>query len=306
MATADFRSDSAPPFPDRRAGEGGRGAAGDDSDVVERPRKGAWLQFRPPKDIEWNVARLPIRGLPPALEAIKIVHLTDLHLKRAWLDGYDLLLAQLERARPDLLLVTGDFVDNKRNHAAALPTLYRLLEGFRARLGCFGVLGNHDRPELGPRLGNTNVRLLTGKRELIEVEGAGGDGGGTIELIGLEGVDRRDLTQEYVHSLPPRDRLPGAVRIVLSHYPDHLKRVRSLRPDVFLAGHTHGGQCCLPGGIPILRHDSYPRRLCAGVHRVGQTWLVVGRGIGATGLPLRVFCPPEAIEIHLTRAGGEQ
>jgi hypothetical protein len=89
--------------------------------VVERPRKGAWLQLVPPRDIEWNVARLPVNGLPQALEAVKIVHLTDLHLKRAWLKGYEVLLEQLERAHPDLLLVTGDFVDSKHNHAPPPP-----------------------------------------------------------------------------------------------------------------------------------------------------------------------------------------
>lgn len=298
------RAPSVPHSAPRAAAGGSAGSTIDaalDSDVVERPRKGRWLQLVPPRDIEWNIARLPVPGLPSALESIKIVHVTDLHLKRAWLKGYEVLLEELERARPDLLLVTGDFVDNRYNPGPALPALYRLLEGFKARLGCFGILGNHDRRILAPKLEGTNVRLITGKRELIHVDGTDGAPGGTIELIGLEGILRRDLTEKWVRSIPPRSDQPATVRIVLSHYPDHLKRTQSLQADVFLAGHTHGGQICLPGGIPILRHDTFPRRLCTGVHRVGNTWLVVGRGIGSTGLPLRVFCPPEMIQIHLVR-----
>lgn len=264
--------------------------------VIERRQPGAWLQLGRPADFEWNTARLPIPGLHPDLESLRIVHVTDIHLRTRWARGYDLLLERLAAAAPDLLLVTGDFVDDKRNHVPALPTLYRLLEGFRARLGCYGILGNHDTLALGPRLAGTNVRLLSGRRELIPV------GGAAVELIGLPGARRKHLPPDFAATMPPRDgNPPGTVRIVLSHYPDHLRRTAILRPDLFLAGHTHGGQCCLPGGTPIIKHDSLPRRLCAGVHRVDDTWLVVGRGLGTTTLPIRVFCPPEVIEIRLRR-----
>jgi hypothetical protein len=127
-------------------------------------------------------------------------------------------------------------------------------------------------------------------------------GDATIELIGLPGVDRRDLDRGFVDAVPPRGATPpGTLRIVLSHFPDHLRRTEVLRPDLFLAGHTHGGQVCLPGMVPIIKHDSLPRPLTTGVHRVGPTWLVVTRGLGTTTLPLRVFCPPEVMEIVLKR-----
>jgi len=84
------------------------------------------------------------------------------------------------------------------------------------------------------------------------------------------------------------------------HFPDHLRRTAKLQPHLFLAGHTHGGQVCLPGRIPILKHDAMPRRCCSGIHRVGDTWLIVNRGFGYTTLPIRVFCPPEVLEIELT------
>jgi predicted MPP superfamily phosphohydrolase len=90
-------------------------------------------------------------------------------------------------------------------------------------------------------------------------------------------------------------------RIALAHYPDHLRLMRPLRPDVLLAGHTHGGQICLPGGIPIIRHDTLPRRQARGVHFIDGTWLVNHRGFGYTSLALRVFCPSEVIEIELVK-----
>jgi hypothetical protein len=82
-----------------------------------------------------------------------------------------------------------------------------------------------------------------------------------------------------------------------------IRSCASLTPDLFLAGHTHGGQICLPGRIPIIRHDSLARRFWLGIHRVHGTWLVVNRGIGfSTALQLRLFCPAEVVEIRLRRA----
>ena len=105
---------------------------------------------------------------------------------------------------------------------------------------------------------------------------------------------------------PPTQARPSphgarTVRIVLSHYPDHLLRTRHLHPDLFLCGHTHGGQVCLPGGYPILRHDSSPRRLCTGIHWIERTWMVVNRGFGFSGMPVRLFCPAEVLDLRLTR-----
>ena len=285
------------------APDGGRppAAGRDDRAVVERPVRGRWLQLGRPRDFEWNVARLPFRDLHPDLDGLRIVHVTDLHLRGAWAPAYDRLMDRLSAAAPDLLLVTGDFVDSKRDHAAALPVLYRLLTAFRARLGCFGVIGNHDTLSFLGRLDDTTVRLIGGQRHVVPV------GRTAVELIGLPGAIRKDLPPGFADTMPPRAAAPpGAMRVVLSHFPDHLRRTAALRPDLFLAGHTHGGQVCLPGMVPIIKHDTLPRRLCSGAHRVETaaghpTWLVVGRGLGTTTLPVRVFCPPEVVEIVLKR-----
>jgi predicted MPP superfamily phosphohydrolase len=268
---------------------------------LDRASHGPWLQWRmKPSLFEWNVAHLPVPSLPTGLDGLRIVQVTDLHLRQRWHRLYDELMDRLRREEPDLLLLTGDFVDEKRDHRPALPVLYRMLDAFRGKLGCFAVVGNHDRYGLARRLRGTHVTVLEEPHRPAQVRHRGA----TIELIGLPGVHRKDLTQDVLDSLPRRDGSSARadLRIVLSHFPDHLRRTGEiLRPDLFFAGHTHGGQCCLPGRIPILRHDSLPRRLCSGVHRVGDTWLVVCRGIGTTTIPLRVFCPPEVLELKLTK-----
>ncbi len=256
--------------------------------------KGPWFQMGEPHGLHWNRYRLPVPGLPADLEGLRILHVTDFHLRARWYRSLDPLLARIAAAEPDLLLATGDFADNRHDYRPALPFIRRLVAGFRARLGCFGITGNHDQVGLADQLDGAHFTILEHRRRVIEV------GGASIDLIGLPGHDRADLRQAFLDGVPGRaDR---SLRIVLSHHPDHVRRTRRLAPDLFLAGHTHGGQVCLPGGFPILRHDTLPRRMVKGVHRFDDAWLVVNRGFGFSGPPVRLFCPAEVIELHLTRA----
>lgn len=265
----------------------------DDASPRPQSRRWPWFQYRFPHRIEWNRIRLGIAEMPAAMEGLRILHLTDLHLREFWSAAYDRLLAGINRRPPDLLLFTGDFVESKWDCGPALPIVRRMVAGFSGKLGCFGICGNHDGYNFASKLAGSNIRILNEERCLVPV------GGDQLELIALPGVRRQDLSPEFIKSLPAKQ--PHTPRVVLSHYPDHLRMVREpLDPDLILAGHTHGGQICLPGGWPISRHDSLPRRLCTGVHRVGRTWLVANRGLGFTILPFRVFCPAEVIEIELT------
>jgi hypothetical protein len=144
-----------------------------------------------------------------------------------------------------------------------------------------------------PKLRLFGHHLLDDHHERIEHNAA------TIEIVGLRGTDRDDLNRDFLRSLPPK--APKSIRIILSHQPDNARHLESVEPDLILSGHTHGGQICLPGGRPILTHDSLPRRFASGAHRFGPTWLVVSRGLGYSTIPARLFCPPEIVEIKLTR-----
>lgn len=261
---------------------------------IRRERAGPWIQLGNAEGFEWNHVRLPICELSPALRNLRILHLSDLHLRKSWSTAYDQLLERIASKPPDLLLFTGDFVEDKKNHSAALPTLHRLLKGFKARLGCFAISGNHDGRSIAKSLEGLPIRLIQHQREMVSI------GGTSIELIGLVGHHRRDLDRNWLRSLPAKQ--PGVPRIVLSHFPDLIRRTLHLDADLFLSGHTHGGQVCLPGGISLLRHDTLPRRFCSGIHQVDKTWLVISRGFGFSSLPIRLFCPSEVIDIKLAPA----
>jgi len=253
--------------------------------------KQGWLQLFPPRVIEWNTIRLPIRDLPPEMAGLRFIHLSDFHFRRSWPAGYDRLLGLIRERMPDLVLITGDFVDNKRNHRPAMPMVRRLVEGLCARLGVFAIHGNHDCYAVGRELRDLPITFLDGKRTLVDTPG------GPVELIGLPGLRRAQTSPRLLACFPART--PGVPRIVLSHFPDNIKRAGGLDADIFLAGHTHGGQICLPGQFPFLWHDSLPRRFAGGVHRIGSTWLVVSKGLGYTTLPARVFCLPDVGEVVL-------
>jgi predicted MPP superfamily phosphohydrolase len=272
----------------------------------ERTRPGPWLQFRLPDGWEWNRVRLPVPNLPRPLEGLRILHLSDFHLRRFWTPAYDHLVARIRRSDPDLLLCTGDYVEDKQDHRPAMPMVMRLVKGFRARLGAFSILGNHDKYVMTSHLERAGLAMLDGRRHELRVARGARHGAGydspeaTIELVGLPGVLRSHLSSDFIRSIPRRRE--NTLRIVLSHFPSHLPRVQfDLQPDLFLTGHTHGGQICLPGGHPVLRHDPSPRRLCTGIHWIDRTWLVVNRGFGFSGMPVRMFCPAEVLELTLTR-----
>ena len=242
---------------------------------------------------EWNFVELGIPALPPALENVRILHITDLHLRTRWPRQLDDVIARVQQDPPDLILFTGDFVDDKRDHGPAMPLVRKLIGGLRAKFGMFAILGNHDGDLLAPKLHGLGVRVIAHQRVDAIVNGA------PIELIGGPGPERLDLDEHFLHAIPPKR--PGVPRIVLCHYPDLIRAMKALEPDLYLAGHTHGGQICLPNERAILTHDSLPRHLCKGAHDVDGTCLIVGRGFGFTTIPMRVFCPAEVVEVRLTR-----
>jgi predicted MPP superfamily phosphohydrolase len=261
--------------------------------VPAEPTRGPWLQLRVPHRCEWNRYSLTIPALPASLEGFRVVQITDLHFKKFWSPVYDHLIERINREAADLILITGDFVNNKRNHRPALPFVKRFVSQLQAKHGRFGIMGNHDRYRVAKDLGEPDVKLLDGLHHTLNIDGA------ELELLGLPGVNRCDLTDKVIASYPAKR--VGVPRLVLAHFPDQIRNVVGLKPDIYFAGHTHGGQVCLPGGIPLITHDKLPGRLSKGVHRVANTWLVVSRGIGFTGVPFRLFCPAEIIEITLSR-----
>ena len=253
-----------------------------------------WLQLGTIRNYQWNRLNIPIEHLPQPLRGLRILHLSDLHFRDIWFEGYDQILAGISDNPPDVILITGDFVEARADHRPALPMLQRFLTRLTSRLGTFGILGNHDGDLLAPRLADMNVTLINGHLARLASDDA------ATEIVGIPGISRRDLTPAFIERVGTKP--PRTVRIVLSHYPDAIGKLTPTQPDLVLSGHTHGGQICLPNGFALLTHDRLPRRMCKGLHRICGTWLLVSRGMGFAAWRVRAFCPAEVLELVLTDA----
>jgi len=256
---------------------------------VEIIRKGSWIQFFTPHGFAWRRFHVPLAGVAKSLHGLRIIHLTDLHFRPYWGKAYDEILQAIRNAKPDLIFITGDFVESKWNRAPALPFVKRFIDGLEARAGIFGVLGNHDSDFMTTHLADGKMTLLYRAHAELHAHD------GMVELIGAPGVGRIDLDDEFINHIPPHQS--GALRIALSHYPDQIRRLSRLKPQLMFAGHTHGGQVCFPNGFPVMTHDSLPKSQSHGIHKFDQTQLIIGRGLGFSTLPVRAFCPAEVIEV---------
>jgi predicted MPP superfamily phosphohydrolase len=249
--------------------------------------------------LECSEAEIALPGLGPGLDGAVVLLVTDLHAG-PFLSSRALGRA-LERAvatRPDVVLLGGDFATT---HLRELEPHLPVLAGLRAPLGVWAVLGNHDHytedPErLRAMLASADVRVLHNDVSCLERDGA---------RILLAGID--DLHWG-------RPDLPGAVErarsldadaplVLLSHNPDVFFSAAALGVSLVLSGHTHGGQVRLPGLPVLVRMSRY--RLDEGRYRFREANLVVSRGIGASGLPLRIGCPPEIVRLVLRSGIGE-
>lgn len=265
----------------------------------------------------FRLRRVEVPALPRGSRPLRVLHLTDLHLtpsdarRVAWVRS----LAALE---PDLVVDTGDNLA----HLDAVPTVLDALEPLLRLPGAF-VLGSNDYYAPIPKNpflyfgGPSRVRIttaalptstlvdglvdagwadLTNRRDVLEVRGT------RIELAGMDDPHLR------------RDRMPGpdagepgALRLGVVHAPYRraLDALAADGSDLVLAGHTHGGQVCVPFLGALVTNCDLPRRYAKGLHRWtgtdgGDPWLHVSAGVGTSPYArIRFACPPEATLLTL-------
>lgn len=236
-------------------------------------------------------ARFP--HLPAAFDGLRILHLTDLHL-----DGLpDLdrrIAALIAGTRPDLAVLTGDYLWNVGGpFAHVLPGLARILEAARPSLGAFAILGNHDPHQMLEPMEGLGLRMLV--NETVAVE-RGGD------RVLVSGTD--DVSNFYTEAATGvLRRSPPGFKLALVHSPELAPVAAAAGYSLYLCGHTHGGQVCLPGERPIATGTTNtPRAHALGQWRIGDMAGYTGRGAGTSRLPVRFFSRGEAALITLRRS----
>ena len=231
---------------------------------------------------------LEIKGHFRTSGRLRAILLSDLHINEFG-SREKKLVEEVERLQPDIILITGDFIQTRANPDGAAETILRL----QAPFGVWGVIGNIDTtaPDLmalEASLSNAGLTLLSNERRRIEKNHL------EFDIVGLN-LDPRDEEIQKIF----KAQQPGYPEIVLTHWPRLVEKIIPYHPQLILCGHTHGGQV----RPPLI--GRYVGRLISRTHydmglfRILNTWLYVSRGVGMTNHPIRLFCPPEITVLNL-------
>jgi predicted MPP superfamily phosphohydrolase len=236
--------------------------------------------------LELTSAELPVSGLPPALDGLRIAFLTDLH-HGLFVPPTDIerAVALALRTAPDLIVLGGDYVTSADR--TFMEPVAELLSGLHAPHGVFAVLGNHDDDrEMPAALSRHRVSVLRDQRTALTVRGE------RLDLAGVRYWTRRPADIARI--------LKGAgdTVLLLAHDPRRLIEAAAYDVGGVLAGHTHGGQIVLPG-VGALAARKFP--VPFGLASRGNTSMFVSRGIGTVMIPVRLNCPPEVALVTLRR-----
>ncbi len=248
-----------------------------------------WRGLRNAAKVEVRENLIDAPHLPEAFDGLSILQISDLHV-----DMSEGAMARLIQLLPtihyDLCILTGDYRGNTwgpyEPSLAGMEKLCAQLEG-----PVYGVLGNHDTILMVPRLEEMGVRMLLNEADTIE------RGGERLHLAGVDDAHfyRMENIEKAADNIPHEE-----FSILVTHTPEIYRQAAHADFDVLISGHTHGGQICLPGGIPITLSALLPRALGSGPWRHHDMIGYTAVGAGSSIVPVRFNCPPE-VTLHRLR-----
>lgn len=242
--------------------------------------------------IERHVLAFP--DLPPQFHDYTILHVSDLHVSA--IPG---LMAEsgrrLAAERIDLVVLTGDYQTNGAPSAnEAIAELSELLAPLHPVDGTVAVLGNHDSHTMADALEGQGIRVLINEATAIARHDA------LLHLVGTDDVHAFHTPAAAAALTRP----PPGFSVALVHTPELADIAAAAGHRLYLCGHTHGGQVCLPGGRPLFTALDTHRDLASGRWRRGTMQGYTSRGLGSARPPIRVNCAAEAAVIRLRRVPG--
>ncbi len=247
-----------------------------------------WRGRRNAENIQVRHHNVKLPGLPASFDGFTILHLSDMHVDISQ-GAMRRLIEHLPSIHYDICVLTGDFRGNTFGPFG--PTLEGLAR-VRAHLkgSLYGVLGNHDTVCMVPGMEQMGIRMLLNESETI-VRGT--------QCIHLAGIDdahyyRVDNMEKTASRFPHNE-----VSILLSHTPEIYRQAAHAGFNLMLSGHTHGGQICLPGSIPITLDSVLPRHMGSGAWKYHDMVGYTSAGAGTVIVPVRLNCPPEMTLHHL-------
>lgn len=231
-------------------------------------------------------------GLPAAFDGFRLLQLSDIHS-----DGLPGLPAaicgKLKGLEADLCVLTGDYrfeVSGPCHNVYS--AMQEIVAAVRSPCGIVGILGNHDFYEEAVALEGMGVHMLI--NQSVEISRGG-------ESLWIGGVDDPhyygcDDLDAALTGIPP-----GAFTVLLVHSPELYREAQARGVGLYICGHTHAGQLCLPLLGPLLLNARCPRKLCAGLWNYKGMAGYTSAGAGSSMVPVRFCCPPEITVIELKR-----
>lgn len=239
-------------------------------------------------------------ALPETFEGFKIAHVSDLH-NAVFGRKNERLLSLIRAAEPDIIAITGDLIDSRHTD---IDSALAFVEAAAEIAPVYYVTGNHesrlDFDEIEPRLIAAGARVLRNEAEDI------GHGGERIRLAGIDdpsfirtGGTAEERAAAELEQLGDGD---GTFTVLLAHRPELVEVYAEYGADLVLSGHAHGGQVRLPllGGLYAPGQGLLPE-YDSGLYSLGETQMVVSRGLGNSVAPLRVNNRPELVIVTLSR-----
>jgi predicted MPP superfamily phosphohydrolase len=242
-----------------------------------------------------NAERIQVRhnhvqrtDLPSAFDGFTILHISDMHADMSQ-GAMGRLAELLDELTYDLCVLTGDYRGKTFGpFDAALEEVTRVRSHLKAPV--YGVLGNHDTISMVPGLEEMGIRMLLNECETIVRSDQ------RIHLAGIDDAHYYRVDNIEKAALPiPHDEFS----ILLSHTPEIYRQAAHADFNLLLSGHTHGGQICLPGSIPITLDSVLPRYMASGPWKYHNMLGYTSVGVGSCIVAVRLNCPPEITLHHL-------
>ncbi len=241
---------------------------------------------------ELNENTVGITHLPAAFEGFRILQLTDMHFSDES-DSLTGLLEILEDVHYDLCVLTGDYSSGFTETPGLKSRMVQLQQSIRTET--LAILGNHDSIFMVPWMEDLGVRFLLNESHQIEKSGD------SITIAGVDDYHRFRLSNLEKALLD----IDTEVVILLNHSPEQYRQAAYAGVDLYLAGHTHGGQICLPNGFAPKLNIECGRQVGKGRWQFKKMQGYTSRGVGASVVPVRFNCPPEVV-VHVLEKSKEQ
>lgn len=250
-----------------------------------------WIQTT-----EYTVAS---EKLPEAFDGKKIVQISDLH-NANFGDGQSALIEKVEAAEPDAIFLTGDLIDSNRYD---LDVSLTLVDALVEMSEVYFVLGNHEVAvnkidEITGALEQRGVHVLMNESVEWEI------GGETVQIAGINDplIDVHQTEQDFTRSALEEAGMTEGFTLLLAHRPELFSIYVEEQIDLVFSGHAHGGQVRFPGlgGLFAPGQGWFPT-MTDGMFEEEATQLVLSRGLGNSGFPVRVFNLPEIVVVTLEK-----